>query len=267
MLAFLERHLGRPIQETRVLEIGTGGGGIACVLAGQAKELVAGDCDAGTLERVAQRPDYQASPFPLVSLDAIALPFEDNSFDLVLLNGVLEFMGCREGLLSPLEYQRMALREVERVLSPGGTLYLGIENRLYPNCVFGDPHTHQPLVAWLPRKLADWYSQRRDGRPYKNWIHSYWTLRKLLREAGFQTFKSFVPLVSYQFPRCYMPVNASFAEARRAVQGKDDFPMSAEFDRVTRISWRGQLWVSFTALFRLQGVLGNAFVILATTKS
>ena len=79
------------------------------------------------------------------------LPYRDGALDVVVLNEVIEHVAD----------DRATLREVARVLAPGGTCVIYAPNRLYPfethgvrlgrRYVFGNI----PLVNWLPRPLRD----------------------------------------------------------------------------------------------------------------
>jgi len=250
MLAFVRAVLPRPSHPTRVLEIGIGGGGIARVFRRHAS-VVGTDYSADRLRLVASRQGDQ--PFPLVCLDAVYLPFAAGAFDFVLLNGVLEYLGCRTGQ-TPRHHQRRALQDIRRVLRPGGTLYLAIENRWYPWHLRRDPHTGQPLVAMLPRRLASVYSTWRDRRPYQTWMYSLRALRRLVAESGFTELSVFVPVPSYQFPREYI----AFGPRRRLLT---DLPPSEPFARATALSWRGRAW--FSAVERLAlPQIAPSFVLL-----
>lgn len=261
MMQFLRQQLDRLMSDLAVLEIGVGGGGIANVFARHAKYLVGGDCCRDTLRSVSERKGYRQSPFSLVELDAVSLPFSEKVFDLVLLNGVLEYMGCRNGPLTPQAYQHKALAEIQRVLKPRGVLYLATENRWYPGNLLDDPHTHQPFVSFLPRRLADRYSQTHGGRPYRHWLHSLNGLIRLIRDAGFHEIHPFIPHISYQFPRDIIPAHARWQFLRHLYRGSPG--LSDDFRCVTDVSWRSKLWLSVAALLGLHTRLASSFVILA----
>jgi SAM-dependent methyltransferase len=72
--------------------------------------------------------------------DACALPFGDQSFDVVFSNAVIEHVGDRER-------QRLFVAEALRV---GRRVFLTTPNRWFPIEV----HTRLPFVHWLPQDAA-----------------------------------------------------------------------------------------------------------------
>jgi SAM-dependent methyltransferase len=113
ILTQLERAGIRP--RGRVLDAGCGGGGVAVSFAEESQFAVGLDLvdrfkDAG--ERLAKEREIGNVSF--VRGDGLSLPFESDSFDLVLSHSVIEHVD------SPEDY----LRECFRVLQPKGVLYL-----------------------------------------------------------------------------------------------------------------------------------------------
>ena len=66
-----------------------------------------------------EQPDNPYKSFSLSSASALALPFADNSFDKVICSEVLEHIADYRG----------ALREIERVLKPGGLFCASVPRR------------------------------------------------------------------------------------------------------------------------------------------
>ena len=96
----------------RVLEVGCGPGVALPVLHRMLRplRLVGLDLDAELLERARSRMEETATPAGLHLGDVRALPFADESFDLVV-----DFGTCFHIARAP-----VAIREVERVLAVGG---------------------------------------------------------------------------------------------------------------------------------------------------
>jgi len=136
------------------------------------------------------------------------LPFAKHSFDLVAMNGVLEWVA--EGLPGdPGELQQRALRNAFDLLRPGGYLYLGIENRTALGSFIGypDPHCGLPWVTILPRRLAHWYARRKGhSGGYRNYLYSSGGYRRLLQKVGFSDVAVYLALPSYNHPRYLIPL-------------------------------------------------------------
>ena len=102
----LDRLQGRAGHDAQLLEVGTGTGRIAVPLSERGAKLFGCDLSFKMLARQrAKRPAAR-----LAQADAIALPFSNAQFDGVLTIHVLHLVGD----------WRAALREIRRVLRPGG---------------------------------------------------------------------------------------------------------------------------------------------------
>jgi len=93
-----------------ILEIGCGGMALTTELLRRGLKPVPVDLDQEVLRRISIKRAPEAPP---VAADAEALPFSDESFDLVIHNQTLHHFLRRDKVL----------REIQRVLAPGGILY------------------------------------------------------------------------------------------------------------------------------------------------
>ena len=139
------------------LDVGSGMGANTFILANFFEEV-------WSLEAVKQRIEFQQirkyqdkiNNIKFVRADWLHLPFPDNYFDLVAVNGVLEWIGLSDYSRNPRELQKDFLNETRRVLKPGGCLYIGIENRFSVSSFLGAiDHSGLPFTNLLPRKIAD----------------------------------------------------------------------------------------------------------------
>ncbi|MGH9161761.1 MAG: methyltransferase domain-containing protein [Vicinamibacteraceae bacterium] len=132
----------------RLLDMGCGQGWYACELAQRGYLVTAFDASR---DQIAQARAYAASLGVSVDfhvIDADALPFSGNSFDAAYAVNVLHH-------ITDLDARRQALREIVRVLEPGGLFFLheiNTENplfRLYMGYVF-------PLLCDIDEGTERW---------------------------------------------------------------------------------------------------------------
>jgi SAM-dependent methyltransferase len=202
----------------RCLDIGSGLGNLSEMLSHYYEEVY-------SLEAVRERIEFQKWRFKnsnvnnvtIVRGNAIELPFPDNYFDLVVCNGVLEWVGIMNTDRPPREVQLSFLQEVKRILSDKGCLYIGIENRLGLGYMLGEPdHSGLRYTSLVPRSVANLLVKRygrsggmyrdtsnkenkKEWRGYRTYTYSIKGYNSLLREAGFK-FKSYWTFPSYNDP-------------------------------------------------------------------
>jgi SAM-dependent methyltransferase len=195
--------------DSRILDLGAGTGTISHALGMHYREVVA-------VEPVSERVAFMQQRFAQEKLSNIqilrtslwTLPFAPESFDMAVMNGVLEWVpeGREE---DPRELQLKALKRIWQLLRPGGCLYVGIENRICSGYFLGypDPHCGLPFVTILPRFLAHWYARRKGASGgYRNYLYSSRGYRKLLHAAGFSRVEFYVAVPSYNDPRFLIPL-------------------------------------------------------------
>ena len=252
----------RPLETLKVLDLGCRLGGISLAFAQWACQVVAIDVlYDGKRARSWEEKVGCADNLFFACGDGLALPFLDNSFDLVIINGVLEWVGAMDGPQNPRDMQTRFLEQVRRVLKADGLFYLAIENRLFPGYILKDPHTRIPLIGALPRRLADGIARRFYRRSYRTYTYSYWGLEKLVREAGFASTLFYTPLDTYWFPYAIEPISD-----RKRILCSLDHPdlenASEEYRREALVS-REQRWLIKTMTWLgLTKVFCNAFVVI-----
>jgi len=190
------------------LDLGAGTGVISSVLAGQFGKVVAVDHDPRAVEFMRHRFRQDGlEQVQVVLADALSLPFEPASFDLVVLNGALEWLPRSAPDRDPQEVQREALAACVQLLRPGGKLCLAIENRYHLNFLLGKtPHGEQPFTPVLPRPLAQ-AVQRLSGRGrYDTYLHSSGALKQMLQSAGLARVELFAALPTYYNPMLVVPM-------------------------------------------------------------
>lgn len=144
------------------LDLGCADGYYAVGLAERGAARVVGtDVDAELVRRAGELAHPENVEFR--HAEGELLPFADASFDGVLLNEVLEHVGD----------DRVTLREIARVLRPGGHLALFSPNRWFPfeghgarlsedRVLFSRP---VPLMPWLPKRLTTRFATARNYWP------------------------------------------------------------------------------------------------------
>jgi ubiquinone/menaquinone biosynthesis C-methylase UbiE len=154
------RKVLRPRLAERILEIGPGSGYYSLDLAawiGGAGQLDIFDIQQEMLDHTMGRAEERG----LTNLnptqgDARELPYEADSFDAVVLTTVLGEIPDRDA----------AIREIARVLRPGGRLVVGE--------LFGDPHFTTPREIERLGTAAGLTIEERSGP----WVGSFTRLRK-----------------------------------------------------------------------------------------
>lgn len=192
----------KPAGNREAVDIGSGSGVIAAGLAGAFKQVTALEQDAVWCDFMRLR--YQQDGLgnvDVVEKGALPLPFADGRFDLVVVNGVLEWIPEAEPRGTPRDVQLNFLRDIRSKLAPGGALGIAIENRWYIEHFRGlTPHGEPPYCPVLPRGMAVNRCRRLTGRDYRTWIYGEQDYYRLLRDAGFGQVEVKIVLPTYHEP-------------------------------------------------------------------
>jgi len=157
-----------------------------------------------------------------------AMPFHDGTFDLIVLNGILEWVAAWHDEGTPRDVQLDVLRRMRRLLKPHGVLLVGIENRIGFHSFLGRvDHSGLSFTSIMPRWLASLYMKVRQpgfhrtllnsSLGYRTYTYSPRGYRTLLRQAGFESVDHWWPRDGYNLPHVMYRI-ANRAEIRDEAQ-------------------------------------------------
>ncbi|MCP4288301.1 MAG: methyltransferase domain-containing protein, partial [Gammaproteobacteria bacterium] len=152
--------LVKPQADWQALDVATGAGHTALTFAPHVAHVIASDLTEAMVNKAAELAENRGlTNVETKSADAEALPFDDNSFDLVT---------CRIAA-HHFPHPKQAYNEFARVLKPGGVLGF-TDNITVPD-----------------KQAAGYYNAYEKLRdPSHNWIYPLARLQAMFEKAGFQ---------------------------------------------------------------------------------
>jgi SAM-dependent methyltransferase len=166
----IERLLGldQSTEPICMLEVGCGSGGISHYFGTHPSARF----EVHAVDVTNSRLVFDAYDFHVVP--DTELPYPDARFDVALSNHVIEHVGDEAA-------QLRHLRELRRVLKPGGVGYLAVPNRW----MLVEPHYRLAFLSWLPVKWRSPYLRLfRDAEYYDCRPLELREAERMLREAG-----------------------------------------------------------------------------------
>ncbi|MGH8146232.1 MAG: methyltransferase domain-containing protein [Rhodanobacteraceae bacterium] len=157
-------------QPMRMLEIGTGSGGIAHYFATHSTL----HCDVTAVDVCDNR--LVCDGYEYRQVRGVELPFADSRFDVVITNHVIEHVGDANA-------QHRHLLEIHRILKPDGIGYLAVPNRW----MLTEPHFGLKFLSWWPHAWRTPYLRlMRKGTFYDCEPLQMKQLERMLAAAGFR---------------------------------------------------------------------------------
>ena len=168
------------VRGSSVLDVGCGDAGALIAFAEKGATAAGIETFETSLERGRLRASDHGVAVDLKKGAAEAIPFPDKSFDLVMLDNVLEHVNDRP----------LTLREIRRVLKPGGLLYMVTPKPFSLYSLWNDPHYDLAGLVLMPRRMQMWYFEEVRGGGKGTYdvgvIPTRYRIRKLLADAGFK---------------------------------------------------------------------------------
>jgi ubiquinone/menaquinone biosynthesis C-methylase UbiE len=172
------RHMfttGVCVARGKVLEYGCNIGATAIILSCLGADVTGVDVNPAALEIARLNAKRFGRQIEFLEINSgTALPFADNTFDLVVCNSVLEYVHPEQ-----LGYQQ---RELYRVLAPGGRiLVFGTSSRLWPK----EKHSRSWFNNYTPLWM-DSITGRRRARGVWPWKirHGFGPMKDVLKKMG-----------------------------------------------------------------------------------
>ncbi len=209
----------------RALDIGAGSGVISDVVSDYFKTVVSLEYNQNFVEFLKLRfTQDKRENIEIIRGKGPLLPFKENAFDLIIVNGFLEWVPSYEPDRNPKEIQIEFLRNCLQRLKVGGQIIIGIENRFHFNYLLGDtPHEEYPFTTVLPRGLANMISRIKCKKPYLNYIYSAIGYNRMLKKAGFGNIKIYVVEPNYYNPMIILPIENNHI-INRVIRSSDSLP-------------------------------------------
>ena len=203
------------------LDVGSGYGAITQSLAAAAGTVYSLEASNQRIEFIRIRLEQEnIRNVHLVQGTALQLPFFDEMFDLIVVNGVLEWVGEWQTNKDPRAVQAEFLRSLSRLLKPQGVLVIGIENRIsFASFRGAVDHSGLRYTNLMPRSLATmwlrWFGSRYRTNfrktEYRTYTYTERGYDRLLGDAGLNG-RYYWPIPTYNAPHRLVPVSNTMVE-------------------------------------------------------
>jgi len=201
--------------QSRILDVGAGLGAIAATLAERHWVVALEGVRERALFIALRQQQQRLERLLVINADVRRVDFLPGQFDVILLNGVLEWAGVWDHQRSPTAMQLELLRRLRGWLAPGGLLYIGIENRFSWHEFRGAvDHSGLPYTSLLPRPVARLVCRHAQhyraavNTGYRTYTYSHRGYQRLFERAGLALRSTHISIHGYNQPVELVPLLA-----------------------------------------------------------
>lgn len=196
-----------------VLDAGCGIGAHTFALCDLVDHVTAFDLSTTRAKFVKLRAEIEGKKnIDVFQADFIHAPLPKNSFDVIVFNGLLEWIGQDEIFKDPYKVQQWVAKRCYELLKPGGRWYVGIENRIALSYFAGGrDHSGLPYTSLMPRFIARPYCKWKVGKDYRMYTHGKTGYVKLMKSGGFEKVSVMMTYPGYNYPRVLIPFESIHA--------------------------------------------------------
>lgn len=195
-------------KDASVLDIGSGLGIHSFNIAPYVREVYGLDQSVSRIRFSDARKKLQGvSNVHFVHGEVSELPFKNESFDMILMNGVVEWLGNINHHKNPKDDQIEVLTKMHKHLKRDGVLYIGIENRFATAYLTGIDHNGLRWTSYFPRFVASLITRLFKRHSYRTYTYSMYGYRKLITQSGFDVGKTnfYIAYPGYNLPQYIIP--------------------------------------------------------------
>jgi len=167
MVAVLNDYINGPLDGLSVLNVGGSTGIIDNYLSEYFLSVIGIDIDEKAINSA--RDNFSKDNLSFDIGDAMELPYEDETFDIVISSHIYEHVPDTGKMMT----------EIYRVLKDDGVCYFAGSNRI----MWDEPHYHLPLLSVVPVFMSHIYLRAFRNVDYYYERHlTYWGLKKMVKD-------------------------------------------------------------------------------------